>query len=92
MRCSQSTYVEVVPARPVDPMGEQYAYVQVADDVARRINAGEITAKLPAERDLAEEYGVAYTTVRHAMRLLRERGLIITRHGRGTFVKPRDAT
>ena len=48
-------------------MGEQYAYIQVADDVARRIDAGEITSKLPAERELAEEYGVAYTTVRHAM-------------------------
>jgi GntR family transcriptional regulator len=73
-------------------MGEQYAYVQVADDVERRINTGEIKDKLAAERDLAEEYGVAYTTVRHAMQVLRDRGVIITRHGRGTFVKPRDAT
>ena len=70
-------------------MGEQYAYMQVADDVERRIHDGEITAKLPAERELAEEYSVAYTTVRHAMEVLRERGLIITRHGRGTFVRPK---
>ena len=70
-------------------MGEQYAYMQVADDVERRINDGEITAKLPAERELAEDYGVTYTTVRRAMEVLRERGLIITRHGRGTFVKPK---
>jgi len=69
-------------------MGEKYAYDQVADDLERRINDGEITAKLPAERDLADEYGVAYTTVRHAMQLLRDRGVIITRHGRGTFVMP----
>ena len=68
-------------------MGDEYAYVQVADDVERRIVAGEIRDKLPAERDLADEYGVAYTTVRHAMEVLRERDLIITRHGRGTFVK-----
>jgi GntR family transcriptional regulator len=77
-----------VPARPVDPYGTEYAYVQVANDIARRIAAGEITAKLPSERSFAEEYGVAYTTVRHAMKVLRERGLIITVHGRGTFVKP----
>ena len=51
-----------------------------------RIETGEITHRLPSERDLAEEYGVAYQTVRHAMKLLRERGLIITRQGRGTFV------
>jgi GntR family transcriptional regulator len=50
---------------------------------------GEITAKLPSERSFAEEYGVAYTTVRHAMAVLRERGIIVTAHGRGTFVTPR---
>jgi DNA-binding GntR family transcriptional regulator len=69
-------------------MGEQYAYLQVADDLERRINDGDIEVKLPSERDLAEDYGVAYTTVRRAMEVLRDRGLIITRHGRGTFVNP----
>ncbi len=77
-------------ARPIDPFGAEYAYVQVADDVQRRIAEGEITAKLPSERSLAEEYGVAYTTVRHAMAVLRERGIIVTVHGRGTFVTPRE--
>jgi GntR family transcriptional regulator len=77
-----------VAARPIDPFGTEYSYVQVADDVERRITEGEITRKLPSERSFAEEYGVAYTTVRHAMALLRERGIIITVHGRGTFVTP----
>jgi DNA-binding GntR family transcriptional regulator len=80
-----------MPATPVDPFGQDYAYVQVANDVERRINAGEITGKLPSERSLAEEYEVAYTTVRHAMELLRDRGLIRTVHGRGTFVSPKSA-
>lgn len=62
--------------------------MQVADDIRRRITDGEIPAKLPSERSFAEEYGVAYTTVRHAMAVLRERGVIITVHGRGTYVKP----
>jgi DNA-binding GntR family transcriptional regulator len=31
-------------------------------------------------------YGVAYGTIRHATKILRERGLIKTVHGRGTFV------
>jgi GntR family transcriptional regulator len=75
-----------VGASPVDPLGADFAYVQVANHIAVRIEAGEITHKLPAERDLAQEYGVAYQTVRHAMKILRERGLIITRQGRGTFV------
>ncbi|TGN85553.1 GntR family transcriptional regulator, partial [Streptomyces griseoluteus] len=33
-----------------------------------------------------QEYGVAYLTVRRAAQVLRERGLIVTVHGRGTFV------
>lgn len=77
-------------ARPVDPFGPEYAYAQVADDVQRRIAEGEISAKLPGERSFAEEYGVAYTTVRHAMAVLRERGIIVTVHGRGTFVNPQE--
>ena len=50
---------------------------------------GEIEQKLPSERSFADEYEVAYTTVRHAMAVLRERGIIVTAHGRGTFVAPR---
>ena len=42
--------------------------------------------KLPAERDLADEWGIAYQTVRRAMRELRERGLVVSRVGKGTFV------
>jgi GntR family transcriptional regulator len=74
--------------REIDPLGPDFAYLQVANDIAARIEVGEITHKLPAERDLAEEYGVAYQTVRHSMAILRDRGLIITRQGRGTFVAP----
>jgi DNA-binding GntR family transcriptional regulator len=81
---------DLVPARKVNPYGIEHAYVQVADDVERRITAGEIKRKLPAERDLAEEYEVSYVTVRHAMQVLRERGVIITVHGRGTFVTGAD--
>jgi len=72
----------------IDPLGPDFIYIQVANDIAARIEVGEITHKLPAERALADEYGVAYQTVRHAMAVLRERGLIITRQGRGTFVAP----
>jgi DNA-binding GntR family transcriptional regulator len=64
------------------------AYLRVADDIAARIASGELTAgtRLRAERDLAEYYGVAYGTIRRAMQVLRERGLIKSIHGRGTFV------
>ena len=65
------------------------AYLRVADDIAARIGSGELApgARLRAERDLASHYGVSYGTVRRAMEVLRERELITTIHGRGTFVR-----
>jgi len=72
----------------IDPIANpRYTYLQAADTLAARIQAGTYTTRLPAERDLAEEYGVAYQTIRHAIAVLRERGLVITRHGRGTYIK-----
>ena len=64
------------------------AYMRVAEDIAARIGSGELKpgARLRSERDLAEHYEVSYGTVRRAMEVLRERGLITTIHGRGTFV------
>jgi GntR family transcriptional regulator len=63
-------------------------YLRVADDIASRIASGELApgARLRSERDLAAYYGVSYGTVRRAMQVLRDRGLITTIHGRGTFV------
>lgn len=82
---SAGSSLVAMPATPVDPFGG-LAYVQVADDLARRIRAGEITRRLPAERALAEEYGVGYQTARHAVDVLRERGLVATAGTRGTYV------
>jgi GntR family transcriptional regulator len=64
------------------------AYLRVADDVAARIASGELRSgtRLRAERELAAYYEVSYGTIRHATKVLRERGLIVTIHGRGTFV------
>ena len=76
----------------IDPDAPKLIYVQVADHIASRVAAGELVpgARLPAERDLATDYGVSYDTIRRATALLRERGLILTIVGRGTFVTPED--
>jgi DNA-binding GntR family transcriptional regulator len=79
----------LVTDRPeMDPAGPKLVYVRVADHVTAKITSGELApgAKLPAERELAAEYGVSYDTIRRASALLRERGLIETVHGRGAFV------
>ncbi|NDL60961.1 winged helix-turn-helix domain-containing protein [Phytoactinopolyspora mesophila] len=67
-----------------------YLYHQVAQHIEARISSGELPpgARLPGERDLAEEYGVSLGTVRRASRALRERGVVSTLPAKGTFVTP----
>ena len=62
----------------------------MADDLRNKIESGELVpgAKLPSERELAEQYGTARNTAREAVRLLAEAGLVIAEHGRGSFVRP----
>jgi GntR family transcriptional regulator len=69
--------------------GPQLTYMRVAEDITARIRSGELRpgARLLSERDLANHYGVAFHTIRNAMKVLRERGLIVSVHGRGTFVR-----
>lgn len=64
------------------------AYMRVYEDIERRIKSGELKSgdRLLAERALAEFYEVSYDTVRHAVKLLRDKELVKTVHGRGTFV------
>lgn len=72
---------------PAEVVGE-LLYVAVADHVAARIAAGDLPpgTRLPSERDLADEYRVSAPTVRSAIAVLRERKLVRTIHGKGTYV------
>lgn len=60
---------------------------QVAEILRERIRAGEITRRLPGERSLQQETGVAPQTIRRAIRELEAEGLVVTVPGRGSFVK-----
>jgi DNA-binding GntR family transcriptional regulator len=75
----------------VDPSRPVYVWQQVADWVARRIEAGELRpgARLEGERELAGQAGVAVGTVRRAVEELRQRGLVITLPSKGTYIAER---
>ncbi|USX25243.1 GntR family transcriptional regulator [Oxalobacteraceae bacterium OTU3CINTB1] len=65
-------------------------YQQLAETLKQLMASGKIGARepMPAERDLAITYQVSRDTVRKAIRLLEEQGLLYSDHGRGTFAAP----
>lgn len=73
-----------------DPAGRMLVYMGIADEIAAQIDDGTLAPeqRLPSETALAEEYGTARMTVTRAIRELRERGLVETVPGKGTFVLP----
>jgi GntR family transcriptional regulator len=77
-----------------DPTSHVYVYLQVVHHIAEQIRSGRLPqgARLPAERDLAEQYGVAVNTIRRAVRDLRDQGLVITVPIKGTFVRSKKSS
>ncbi|WP_369390431.1 GntR family transcriptional regulator [Streptomyces sp. CG1] len=69
-------------------------YQHAADELRREILQGRIKPgeQLPAIRELQERFGVANMTMRSALNLLRDEGLIYTIHGRGSFVADHDGS
>ena len=68
--------------------GPELVYAAVADAVAGQIERGELKSgdRIPGELEMAATYGVARMTVARAVRELRERGLVQTVRGKGTYV------
>ena len=63
-------------------------FEQIVQQVEDSILKGQLKPgdQLPAERDLAQRFGVSRTAVREAVKTLREKGLVEAYSGRGTFV------
>jgi DNA-binding GntR family transcriptional regulator len=64
-------------------------YQTIADTLAERIASGtyEPTKRLPSESQLCAEFGVSPLTVRKALSILANQGLVWSEQGRGTFVR-----
>jgi GntR family transcriptional regulator len=75
--------VSVTPHRDQRP-----AYQQIADDLRAAIASGryQVGDQLPAERELARQYGVAAMTIRHGLDVLRSEGLVVSTEKRGHFI------
>lgn len=69
-------------------MVAQPKYQEIADRLREQIGAGALEPgqRLPSEPDLAAEYDASRNTVRLAIALLINQGLVVSRQGLGTFV------
>jgi GntR family transcriptional regulator len=74
----------------VDQMDPTPLSVQLANLLRAMIVSGELgpRAALPSESYLQQQHGVSRGTVRSAVGILRDEGLVVTIGGRGTFVRP----
>jgi GntR family transcriptional regulator, transcriptional repressor for pyruvate dehydrogenase complex len=63
-------------------------YEQIVQQIEESIVSGVLKPgdQLPAERELAQRFGVSRTAVREAVKALREKGLVEAYSGRGTFI------
>jgi GntR family transcriptional regulator len=63
-------------------------YQQIADELRERLRSGEFGAGqlLPSESELSHDYDASRVTVRRALEMLRDEGLVDSRQGFGWFV------
>jgi len=64
------------------------AYMQIAENFLERIATGELAPneRLPSERELSKTLNVSRMTLRAALRVLDNKGLLIRRPGDGTYI------
>src|SRR6202041_940019 len=69
----------------------QPKYLRIYAELRDRITSGQWAegSPLPPQRDLAGEFGVSIMTLRQALQLLTDDGLVAARHGSGTYVAAR---
>lgn len=75
-------------------MATKRLYKTVADDLLRVIDSNKyaVGERLPAERDLATQYGVSRPTIREAVIALEIAGRVEVRKGAGVFIASPSAT
>lgn len=64
-------------------------YLQIAEQISREISAGLLIdgQRLPSERQLALDYGVAVRTLRKSLARLTQMGLLTRKHGSGNYIR-----
>jgi GntR family transcriptional regulator of arabinose operon len=61
-------------------------YFTIAEQLRTRIKSGIYGEKLPSEREISDHFGVNNKTLKKAITMLAQEGLIYSKHGSGTYV------
>lgn len=77
----------------VESSGKKYLYVEVYEKLYRKIEQENLQEgdRLPGENQLAVELGVSRMTLRQALMLMTEDGIIRRIHGKGNFIASLDS-
>ncbi|MFF4495505.1 GntR family transcriptional regulator [Streptomyces sp. NPDC001546] len=74
-----------MPERPKDPHAPHAPYMRVLDALIEEIKGKKPGDPISSEAELCERHKVARETARRAVRVARERGLVETVWGKGSF-------
>ena len=77
--------VQYAARMPSDP--PRHRYIEIADDLRRKIADGTYQGRLPTLPELTVQYGVAQGTVRDAVKVLADEGIVETMRPKGTFIR-----
>ena len=66
-------------------------YVEIADDLRRRLNGAKAGDPLPSESELSNQFGVSRLTARQAVKVLEAEGRVYRVAGSGTFATGSEA-
>jgi len=74
--------------RPEETSGKSPAYLRLAGNIKQMIASGQYRpgSKIPSEANISRDYSLSPMTVRQAVGLLVEQGLLQRVHGSGTYV------
>ncbi len=81
---------EAAAGEGIDRNSYEPAYIQLVSILKRQIASGILRAgdRLPSESQIRMQYKISPMTVRRAINILSDQGVVDTVQGRGTFVKP----
>lgn len=76
----------------IDIANEKPLYLQLVDVIKGRVfsNSWRQGMKIPSENELAKEFNLSVGTVKKALDVLRQEGILFRRQGQGTFIASPD--